>query len=51
MEYLVKFSNGMTNNGYISNLKSVTVFSIHFWVLLSFCQTSGESSVYLPFKI
>ena len=30
MEYSFKFSNAMTNKSYISNLKNVTVFSVHF---------------------
>ena len=42
LEYFVKVSNGMTNDNYVSNLKGVTVFSIHFWELLSFRQISRE---------
>jgi hypothetical protein len=45
MVYSIKFSNRMTNDNYISKLKVETVFSIHFWGLLSFCQISSEGSV------
>ena len=31
MEYSIKVSKEMTNDSYISNLKKVTIFSVHFW--------------------
>jgi hypothetical protein len=45
LEYSVKVSNEMTNDSYISNFKGETIFSIHFWGLLPFCQISREGSI------
>ena len=42
MKYYVKISKKMTNDSYISNLKVVTVFSVHLWsftlFFFFFCQ-------------
>jgi hypothetical protein len=51
MEYSIKVSKEMTNDSYISNLKKVTIFSVHFWALLSFRQTLRERSVIYPKNI
>ncbi len=51
MEYSIKVSKEMTNDSYISNLKKVTIFSIHFWGLLSFRQTWRGRSVIYPKNI